>query len=336
MFDELTQVTEADVYKAGVLAARLVRRRDHVEFHYLRDYGRERPAVAITLPVVDEPVRVVGRGVPPYFAGLLPEGRRLTAIRTTVKTSADDDFSMVLAIGADPVGDVQIVVSGEPVPKFGSSVDSPEELSTVSFTALFARATGGDPDRGGLAGVQDKVSGRMINVPVRYGGADHLLKLDPPEIPHVVANEAFYLEMAEACGIPTARWHLVADVDGRPGLLIERFDRRRDASGTVEALACEDGCQASGRYPADKYAIDVEELITTLGMHCAAGVVAKARFPAPVGLRRDHRERRSPCEESVARATRSRVVPVPGLRPAVDLPVRRHHAGATARWNTPG
>lgn len=278
MFDELTQVAEADVYKAGVLAARLIRRRDHVEFLYLPDYGPESPAVALTLPVTAEPIRVVGRGVPAYFAGLLPEGRRLTAIRTAVKTSADDDFSMVLAIGADPVGDVQIVVSGEPAPKFGSSADGAEELSAVSFTAVFARATGVDPDRGGLAGVQDKVSGRMINVPVRYGGADHLLKLDPPEFPHVVANEAFFLEMAEACGIPTVNWHLVADADGRPGLLIERFDRQRDASGAVRALACEDGCQASGRYPADKYAIDVEELIVTLGIHCAAGAVAKRSF----------------------------------------------------------
>ena len=55
MFDELTRVTEADVYKAGVLAARLIRRRDHVEFRYLRDYGREGPAVALTLDAATTP-----------------------------------------------------------------------------------------------------------------------------------------------------------------------------------------------------------------------------------------------------------------------------------------
>ncbi|HHU66493.1 MAG TPA: hypothetical protein GXZ33_01375 [Corynebacterium sp.] len=30
---------------------------------------------------------------------MLPEGRRLTALRTAVKTSADDEFSLLLAVG---------------------------------------------------------------------------------------------------------------------------------------------------------------------------------------------------------------------------------------------
>lgn len=36
----------------------------------------------------------------PYFAGLLPEGRRLSTVRTAVKTSADDDLISLLG-GSD-------------------------------------------------------------------------------------------------------------------------------------------------------------------------------------------------------------------------------------------
>jgi len=34
--------------------------------------------------------------LPSYFSGLLPEGRRLGALRRAVKTSADDELSLLL------------------------------------------------------------------------------------------------------------------------------------------------------------------------------------------------------------------------------------------------
>lgn len=55
------------------------------------------------------PVRTAAGAVPPYFAGLLPESRRLTALQRAIKTSADDEFSLLLAIGHDAIGDVQVV-----------------------------------------------------------------------------------------------------------------------------------------------------------------------------------------------------------------------------------
>ena len=268
---ELVGVERADVYKAGELVARLVRHTDRVEFSYLPTHFGG-PAVASTLPSVTTPVVTVGRAVPAFFAGLLPEGRRLTALRTALKTSADDDFSMLLAIGGDAVGDVQIVPEGTQLPSLDRPV-SADDFGSVSFTEIFARATGRSPDRGGLAGVQDKVSGRMITVPVAARGAAYVLKLDPPEFPHLVANEHFFLHLARECGIPVVADEVVHDRDGRPGLLVERFDRTyRD--GHVVALAVEDGCQAAGRYPADKYALDTEQVFARLADICGARPVA--------------------------------------------------------------
>lgn len=104
------QVDTAYVLKDGVLAATLTRTEGAVEFAYETTYlesgGR---AVATTLPLTDEPVRTVAGAVSAFFANLLPEGRRLTALRRSVKTSTDDELSLLLAVGADPVGDVQVL-----------------------------------------------------------------------------------------------------------------------------------------------------------------------------------------------------------------------------------
>ena len=293
MNTDLTRVDVADVYVQQTLAAHLHRYERHVEFTYTSAYVNEQLdrgglAVATTLPITTEPSVTPGRSVPPYFAGLLPEGRRLTALRTFLKTSADDDFTMLLAVGADPIGDVQVVPSGEPCPPFGDPVDDPSSnwvgesgekerpsLSDVSFTDLFAKATGISPDSHGVAGLQDKVSGRMISVPITLsGGSAHILKFDPPEFQHLVRNEAFFLTMAADCRLRTPKWMVVTDRDGRDGLLLERFDRSRDVNGLVVAHACEDGCQISNRYPADKYALDTETLVATMSAQCAARPVA--------------------------------------------------------------
>ena len=111
---ELTSIREAHVFKDAQLAGVLRRVPGGVEFGYLSEYlsaGGEQ--VATTLPLTDVPVLTPAGAVPPYFAGLLPEGRRLSSLRRAVKTSADDDLSLLLAVGSDTVGDVTILPVGE-------------------------------------------------------------------------------------------------------------------------------------------------------------------------------------------------------------------------------
>lgn len=114
----LTSVAQADVFKAGVLAATLTRSPGGVEFGYRSEYlAAGGPAVATTLPLTEQPVVTVAGAVPAFFAGLLPEGRRLSSLRRAVKTSADDELSLLLAVGSDAIGDVQVVPAGqEPTP----------------------------------------------------------------------------------------------------------------------------------------------------------------------------------------------------------------------------
>lgn len=267
---QLTGVREAAVFKKAVRAGTLQRDRAGVEFRYDAGYLRSDGApVASTLPLSSEPVRSPAGAVPPYFAGLLPEGRRLAALRSAVKTSADDELSLLLAVGADTVGDVRVIPEGADLeaarPRIGVA-----EWSQVSFAEVFAADSGASPDRVGLPGVQPKASARMISFPVSRGSDRFILKLDPPEFPHLCRNEACMVRAARMSGLPTVQAELVRDRDGADALAVHRFDRT--AAGGL--LAVEDACQVLGRFPADKYAVSTEEACVGLASATDAPIVA--------------------------------------------------------------
>jgi serine/threonine-protein kinase HipA len=267
---ELRDVQVADVRKHGVIAATLTRTPQGVVFRYQPEY--DGPAVATTLPVSEEPLLTPAGALPAFFTGLLPEGRRLSSLRRAVKTSADDELTLLLAVGSNLVGDVQVSPTGElPEPVESLRVSN---WSEVRFSTLVGAEFEANPDRSGIAGVQDKVSAAMITLPVRRRHESYILKLDPPEFPNLVLNEHAMMRAARL-----ARLHAVADTeivhdrDGSPGLLVTRFDRTSRGS-----LAVEDGCQVLGRYPADKYSLTTESVCAALAAVCDAPLVAAQAF----------------------------------------------------------
>lgn len=269
---QLRLVKTADVYKAGVPAGVLRRRADRTEFLYLPEYlDSGGPPVAWSLPLRAEAFIAPAAAVPAFFAGLLPEGRRLTALRRTVGTSADDEFSMLLAVGSDTIGDVQVLPAGDTFA--GTRPAAIDDFSEVVFADLFAQAIGPQPDRVALPGVQDKVSGHMLNVPVQGRSRAYILKLNPPEFPHLVENEYFFFRAAAHTRLRVANVELVHDKLGAPGLLVQRFDRIGEGKH-LRPLAVEDACQVLGRWPGDKYVISTEEAISGLARCCRAPGVA--------------------------------------------------------------
>ena len=266
----LRAVEVADVYKGARRAATLRRTPTGVEFAYAAEYLAADPSpVATTLPLSDEPVLTPAGAVPPFFAGLLPEGRRLTALREAVKTSLDDDLTLLLAVGADPIGDVAVVPHGAP-----ARAPIPTLTWTAGSDVLFAELLEREGlERRGMAGVQSKASVAMITLPASAAGRDAILKLTPPEFPHLVENEAWFLTLARSAGLTVPRFEVVTDRAGETGLLVERFDRPlRD--GRVDRLAVEDGAQVLGVYPADKYRVTTEEVASALAGQCRARPVA--------------------------------------------------------------
>jgi serine/threonine-protein kinase HipA len=273
---ELVDVEVADVYKAGRLAAALRREGGATVFAYHSAYlaSSDARAVATTLPLTDQPVVTTHGAIPPFFAGLLPEGRRLTSLRRAVKTSADDELSLLMAVGADPVGDVQVVPAGRERGAVDPLLVVERSFDEVRFGDLLHRAGVVDPVA--LAGVHDKVSARMISVPVAASGHRYILKIEPPEYSHLAENEHYFAGMAASVRFPVVRTHIVRDATGRAGLLVERFDRVIGADGEPLALAVEDAAQVLGLYPSQKYGITAEAAVRALADACAARPVAAA------------------------------------------------------------
>lgn len=263
------QIRQAAVYVGDSLAALLTRRDSDIVFRYTDEHlARQGPAVATTLPLREEPVVTTAGAVPPYFAGLLPEGRRLTALRTAVKTSADDELSLLLAVGADPVGAVSIVPTGtqprRPEPRVVLGPDSQLDFGEALHQA-------GIPDPVALAGVQDKVSARTIAVPVSARDTDAILKLTPPEFPGLVDNEfaCYRLSSPNKLRIRYATARLLTDTHGRKALLVERFDRQAG-----QRLPVEDAAQLLGIWPAQKYTVSMEEVAEAVARVCTSPVLA--------------------------------------------------------------
>ena len=252
----------ADVYKAGVLAARLIRSREGVSFYYAEEYLAElAPPIASTLPLTSE-VRMTAAGsVPPYFAGLLPEGRRLGALRRMVKTSVDDELSLLIVAGTDTIGDVQVVASGSGLPTEPEAVRLEVDFEQLRFADLLHDLGLDRPPS--IAGVQDKLSAAMISVPISRRHERYILKFNPPENPHLVENEHHFLQWSRAARIPTAAARLIRDLDGVPGLLVTRFDRVA-GEDRPQPLHVEDAAQALDIWPADKYNVSFEQAASVL------------------------------------------------------------------------
>jgi len=266
-------VTDADIYKNGVLAAHLERVDGSVRFNYVDSFRVSGgPAVASTLPL-DAPPRVTPAGaVPPFFAGLLPEGRRLSSLQRTLKTSADDELTLLLAVGADPVGDVQIVPTGT-MPSEAAAIEVRRDFGDIRFAELLADS--GIVDPAGIAGVQEKVSARMLSLPVRRTHERYILKLEPPEYPHLIENEHAFIALARrGVRMRTVEARIVRDADARPGLLVTRFDRVGGTEAQPRRLAVEDACQLLDLWPADKYNVTMEDAALAVIRACTAPAVA--------------------------------------------------------------
>jgi len=200
------------------------------------------------------------------------EGRRLWSLRRAVKTSADDDLSLLLAVGSDTVGDVRVVAQGAGLQSPRTLVEVKRNFNEVRFSDVLGESGVVDPVA--LAGVQDKASARVLSVPVSRAGRRYILKIDSPEFPHVVENEAYFLGLARRARFPVVGARVVHDATDRPGLLVERFDRVSMPDGSARPLAVEDAAQVLGIYPADKYMVSSEHVADALAHHCAARLLA--------------------------------------------------------------
>ncbi|MGY0502192.1 HipA domain-containing protein [Nocardia sp. FBN12] len=266
---ELKRIRSGDIYKAGHLAAVIARTDDGgTEFRYTPEYLQcPKDPIASTLPVGNAPVHVPRGSVPTFFAGLLPEGHRLALLRRAVETSAEDELSILLAVGADMPGDIQVFPTGcAPV-----DVPSLMECTAIGQAAFDRCVEVVDPHS--IPGVQNKASASMISTPIVAGFGRFILKLSQSGYPHLIENEAAHLAAARTLKLAVTDSDLVHDRSGQPGLLVRRFDRVLDGD-TWRRLAFEDATQVLGLPPSAKYNVDSVQVVEALAGTVRAPLLA--------------------------------------------------------------
>jgi len=257
------------VFKAEVVAGTLLRTSHGAKFIFDEGFRQEaiknnHYGLSFELSTNKKVYEITGSNLHPFFAGLLPEGLRLKALRQSLKTSEDDLFTLLLALGSNCIGDVyvksdsqQITPEIEPK-KLGEATFLELFQESISSTELSAREA--DP---GIPGVIPKLSASMISLPVNIHkkNKQYLLKLGTGEHPQIVQNEHFFMKLAKNCGFITPTTTIVFDRSGSAGLLVERFDRVYDkANKKFQLLHQEDACQFLDRYPQDKYRLSLREI----------------------------------------------------------------------------
>jgi serine/threonine-protein kinase HipA len=250
-------------------------------FEYAEDYFSAHQnfegGVASTLPFRQKRFETQGVNLHPFFAGLLPEGRFLSALESRLKTSRDDLLSLLLASGSDAIGDAEFAPEGKK-PVEPSPLIHFDSQSNIVFSKLFEQSLQKASD--GLPGVQDKISASMISFPIRANARAeaYILKLNPVDRHQLVVNEFFFMHMANECGLKVAKSRVIYDSLGAPALLVTRFDRVwNKQTKSFMRVHQEDACQMLNRYPADKYRISCSEIAQALEI-CAAPVFERLRF----------------------------------------------------------
>jgi serine/threonine-protein kinase HipA len=245
---------------------------------YLADLRRPTISMSMTVPGEEkltqdtlnnhfDPAVYRERGeLPPFFAGLLPEGALRRRLAATRKHTRDmDDFGILASAGEDLPGAAQVV---------------PANLDKLTPAARAFGVTGGADNleigvpeeaaegAASLSGVQDKIalsharSGKRYRLPVKGAQSDLVAKLPAPGDDGQVMNEYVSMQLAAMAGVDIASCRTPpmleigdhADLVEALGattrfLAVDRFDRSPGG-----AVHMEDGCQLLRLMPNQKYA----------------------------------------------------------------------------------
>jgi serine/threonine-protein kinase HipA len=207
--------------------------------------------ISNSLPVAGSPFSPEEGVAHRWFANLLPEeGAREALVRRL--GVADDDFSLLAAIGGDCAGALQLLLPGQQ-PSMECAIPIAMDMGQLArwaegrerFALFDAHA--GQAARLSLSGAQDKIPvvmlGDTLALPGGNAPSTHLIKFAAKQA--LILNELYMNRLAAHAGLPVPASRI-----GRAGkgayLLVERYDRIRDERGTVLRLHQEDFCQALG------------------------------------------------------------------------------------------
>jgi serine/threonine-protein kinase HipA len=250
-----------DVWLLGERIGRLDQTEGRLSFTYDAGWLHRPDAVPLSASLPLQANAFDDRAARPFFAGLLPEQDRRDQVARAIGVSGRNDFALLDALGGECAGAVTFTRPGEKPIGQATDLDyrvlEERELATI-IDELPKRPllAGEEGVRLSLAGAQDKlpvlaVDGR-IALPLHGAPSSHILKPAIRRIEDSVHNEGFCLALARAIDLNAAVAD-IRDVEGRPYLLVERYDRARGPDNRPRRLHQEDFCQALGVAPEYKY-----------------------------------------------------------------------------------
>jgi serine/threonine-protein kinase HipA len=239
-------------------------RHGDIGFAYTEAWLDDEKALPLSASLPKRPTRFSRRECRPFFGGLLPEESQRLVAAQALGVSPANDFALLDRLGDDVAGALQLLPEDQEPVAAGSITDQqPASLDEAGIVrildALPTRPllAGQEGLRLSLAGAQSKVPLVLIDgqlaLPVPGQATTHILKPPIARLPGTTENEAFVMRLAAAIGLDVAPVE-PRSANGRPFLLVERYDRYRDTEGLVRRIHQEDFCQALGVPPETKYA----------------------------------------------------------------------------------
>jgi serine/threonine-protein kinase HipA len=276
--EDAKELEQLEVFKGKTLAGTLTRTHKGSEFAFDEAFlSSGNKGISFHLSNENATYTSYGDSLPPFFAGLLPEGLRLKALISRIKTSEDDLFSILATVGSQCIGDINVFAPGNPTQP---RLNRPVSFDKLDFYKLFEETledVNYNELNQALSGVQEKISTSMISFPINQAQKDkfYIVKLNPKDKPRLVENEHLSLELAKKCGLNVNITKIINDKNGQQGLLVERFDRFIDTQSDKESKTIcmhhqEDACQFLDRYPADKYRISFKEVLKGIAQYTTA------------------------------------------------------------------
>ncbi len=220
------------------------------------------PSLSASLPKRSE--QFSRRECRPFFGGLLPEESQRLIAAQALGISPGNDFALLDRLGGDVAGALQLLQEGEiPSDVIMDTGIHPTPLDDAGIVRILDALpnrpllAGEDGLRLSLAGAQSKVPVVLVDgriaLPLPGRPTTHILKPPIARFKGTTENEAFVMNLAAGIGLDAAPVEAIS-VEGRPFLLVERYDRVRDKIGIMRRVHQEDFCQALGVPPENKYA----------------------------------------------------------------------------------
>lgn len=264
---------------------------------------RGRP-LSLSLPFTPNNQVLKGDKVSFYFDNLLPDSQNIRErLARRFKTNSIQAFDLLIALGRDCVGAIQLLPDGE-TPKnikcikyqYLNDLQVADILNSATNNYAFGQLND-DELRISLAGAQEKTALLWHNnqwcKPLDETPTTHIFKLPMGLIGNMKANMQTSVENEWLCSKIMAAFDMpIAHCDigifgNTKALIVERFDRKLSTDGSwIIRLPQEDFCQAQGLSPLLKYqgdgGLNIQDCINLLANSENASIDKKHFFKAQI------------------------------------------------------